>query len=110
VINAGHLDVGGSSTTGVLTINGSFTQTTFGVLSLKLGGTAVGTGYDQLHVNGAVTLDGALVVSLINGFHPAPGDRFQVLTFTARTGDFSSQSLPGLDPVYSSTALTLVAP
>ena len=41
-------------------------------MKIELGGTAVGTGYDQLQVNGVVALGKAkLAASLINGFDPS---------------------------------------
>ena len=61
-------------------------------LKIELGGTAPGTGYDQVHVTGALSLDGSLNVSLINGFAPGLGNQFTVLTFGSRSGDFASYS------------------
>ncbi len=61
-------------------------------LEIELGGTAPGSQYDQVHVSGDLTLNGALDVDLINGFLPVLGDQFTVLTFGSRTGDFASYS------------------
>jgi hypothetical protein len=113
VINSGVVSPGGDGVAGILTINGSYTQTSTGELLIDLGGTTVGTQYDQLHVNGSVTLDGSLVVELIDGFSPSAGQSFQILTFSSRTGDFATMRFPDLgtlflDPVYNSTSLTLV--
>jgi hypothetical protein len=113
VINAGLVSPGGDGTAGILTITGNYTQTENGELLIDLGGTAVGTQYDQVHVNGSVTLDGSLVVELTNDFSPTEGQSFQILTFSSRTGDFATTSFPDLgtlflDPVYNSTSLTLV--
>jgi hypothetical protein len=59
-------------------------------------------------------LDGVLNVSLLNGFSPAAGDIFEILTATGGvTGTFSSLSLPLLENglmwelVYSLNDLTL---
>jgi hypothetical protein len=95
VLNAAQVNPGGDGTAGTLTINGSFTQATGGVLSIDLGGTGA-TQYDQLHVNGAVSLDGTLTVHLINGFSPAAGNTFQILTFTSASGDFAVKNFPSL--------------
>ena len=47
---------------------------------VELGGTAAGTGYDQVAVTGTVNLGGAnLDVALINGFDPDTGDSFTIL-------------------------------
>ena len=57
-------------------------------LEAELGGTAAGSGYDQVNVAGNATLDGTLAVSLIDSFEPAPGDAFTVLTYGSRSGEF----------------------
>ena len=100
---------------GALTISGSYTQTATGALNVELGGTTAGTGYDQLNVTGAVTLAGDLNVAAINGFLPASGNTFQVLTFGSRPGttDFTNKnglnlgSGTNLIPAYSATDLQL---
>jgi T5SS/PEP-CTERM-associated repeat protein/autotransporter-associated beta strand protein len=83
-------------------------------LEIELGGTDPGTQYDRVQVAGKVTLDGTLQVSLINPpFRPAHNDRFTVLTFASRTGDFATKT--GLDlgsrlqliPEYTPTSLVL---
>jgi hypothetical protein len=110
VLNAGTLYVGGDGTAGSLTITGSFTQAAAGTLALDLGGTTAGIDYDQLHVNGAATLDGTLQVSLIGAYAPAAGDSFAVLVCGSRVGDFAMEALPsGVSAVLSSTGLTLQA-
>ena len=67
-----------------------------GKLLIELAGTTAGTQYDQLIVTGAVTLDGTLQVSLINGFNPALGNTFDVLDWGTLSGTFSSLQLPSL--------------
>jgi hypothetical protein len=113
VTNAGEVSPGGDGTAGVLTINGSYTQTDTGLLTIDLGGTTAGTQYDQLKVTGAASLGGTLTVDLINGFSPAAGNSFQVLTFASRTGDFAAENFPdlgslSLNAVFNPTNLTLV--
>jgi hypothetical protein len=111
--NAGLIRPGDGGT-GVLTIQGNYTQTAAGELDVNLGGTTAGTQYDQLAVTGAATLDGILAVKLVNGFSPSLGASFQVLVFGSRTGDFANKDLPDLgsslflDPVYDGIHLTLV--
>lgn len=67
-------------------------------------------------LQGTIELNSALNVRFINGFMPAPGDSFRVLTFNRRVGDFSC--LNGLDlrdahlhldPNYTTNGLLLVA-
>jgi hypothetical protein len=115
VINAGVLSVGAAAATGTLSINGNYTQTSGGTLNIRLGGTTAGSQYDQLIVTGVATLDGTLNVSLINGFVPAPGNSFKVLTFGSRTGNFATMNglnLGGghsLTPSYDPVSLNFVA-
>src|SRR5262249_14894282 len=52
----------------------------------------------QLRVSGTANLDGALLFTTVGGFAPDVGQRFPILTFAARTGDFATTSdrrLPG---------------
>ncbi len=81
VTNAGQMNPG--PTTSVLTIDGDYTQTSAGELDLEIGGIAAGTQFDQLNVAGTVSLDGALNVSLINGFIPGVGNPFLILDKTS---------------------------
>jgi hypothetical protein len=71
----------------------SYTQTATGALVVGVNGTTAGTNYDQLEVDGPVTLDGALEVSK-GAFVPqqAPPDRFTVLKAEGRTGTFATTS------------------
>jgi hypothetical protein len=114
VINSGVVSPGGDGAAGVLTINGNYTQTDTGVLRIDLGGTTVGTQYDQLHVSGSATLRGTLDVHLINNFSPVLGNTFQILTFASHSGDFTTKNFPALsgglflDEVFNPTNLTLV--
>ena len=86
----GALDLTG----GTLTVTDSYTQSSSGTLNIELGGTGAGQ-FDQLNVSGAATLDGTLHVGFINGFIPAAGDSFRVLTFGSHSADFASYQ--GLD-------------
>jgi hypothetical protein len=115
--NAGLLSLGSNGgiavgSTGVLTINGNYTQTSAGQLYVYIGGNTAGTQYDQLAVSGTATLNGSLYVNDINGFVPTSGSLFQVLTCGSRSGAFSST---GIDfhfhnpPTYTATGVTVVA-
>ena len=88
VTNGGQVIPGGTGAAGLLTINGTYTQTASGTLDIDLGGTTAGSQYDQLAVSGTATLGGQLDVSLINSFQPALGNTFQVLTFASSSGNF----------------------
>lgn len=79
---------------GALTINGMFTQTAAGQLDIEVGGLLPGDEHDQLVVTGAATLDGTLTVSFIDGFVPAIGQTFTVMTYPSRTGNFVAVNVP----------------
>ena len=89
--NAGIVDL----QSGNLTITGDYIQTASGSLDLSLGGTAAGSEYCQLAVSGAASLGGALNVVTVDGFEPAVGDSFQILTAGTVSGKFASTA--GLD-------------
>jgi hypothetical protein len=113
VTNGGQVLPGGRGAAGTLTIDGSYTQTATGAVDIDIGGTTAGSQYDQLDVSGTTSLGGSLDVALINGFHPAVGNTFQVLSFGSSSGTFTAfngLNIGGglfLDPVVSPGNLTL---
>ena len=64
--------------------------------NIEIGGMTPGTQFDQIRVQGQLTLGGTLNVSLINGFVPATGNSFDILDWGTLTGTFSSLQLPAL--------------
>ena len=103
----------GMSSTGVLDVTGDFTQTSSGDLIIEIAGsTTPGQDFDQLAVSGQAVLAGGLVVDLINGFTPMPGNVIPVLTadevvggFTDYTGDvFTVDANLALVPVVDQDA------
>ncbi|BBO33958.1 hypothetical protein [Lacipirellula parvula] len=86
-------------------------------LKIELGGTTRGSKYDALNIAGNLAADGALAVSLINGFVPSIGQTFDILNWGSLTGGFSSITLPSLpgrawdtSQLYQSGTLRVVAP
>jgi autotransporter-associated beta strand protein/T5SS/PEP-CTERM-associated repeat protein len=79
------------SAIGTLTLQSSYTQTAGGSLDIEIGGASV---RDRLAVTGPATLAGTLNVTLINGFVPASGDTFDILTASARSGTFGTVNVP----------------
>ncbi|MGD2063455.1 MAG: dockerin type I repeat-containing protein [Nitrospirota bacterium] len=76
---------------GCLTFGGNVTFSPTATLLIEIGGTVPCTDYDQVHVAGTLTLDGAaLAVALIDGFVPAWGDRFDVLDWGSLVGSFGT--------------------
>src|SRR5262249_42407405 len=56
---------------GILVANGGYNSSSGALLNCSLAGTNAGSGYGQLQSAGAVSLNGALSVDLVNGFLPA---------------------------------------
>ena len=65
-------------------------------LIMELGGTAPGSGYDQIQSSAAIAFDGTLQVSLINGFSPAAGQSFNLFDWASTSGTFDALQLPTL--------------
>lgn len=89
---------------GKLTIAGAFNQGVNGALEVELGGPNQGTTYDWLATTGAVTLNGKMIVRLIDNYDPVAGTEFTVLTAPSVTGLFSSIQLENF-PVAKSVEL-----
>jgi autotransporter-associated beta strand protein len=84
--NNGTIAPGGSP--GQFNINGDIQLTYSSNLSFEIGGTTPATQYDVLNKTdaGALTLNGKLTVTLINGFTPQPSDTFTVVTTQTTLG------------------------
>ena len=102
-----------ASKAGQLTVTGTYTQKSTGLLKVAIGGTTAGTQYSQLAVSNGASLDGTLQIKRINGFVPAVGDSFKILTGSAVTGQFATvsglsiNSTEHFDITYTGTAVTL---
>jgi hypothetical protein len=92
VVTSSATVIAGDSPTkaGKLTIAGSYTQKSTGVLDISIGGTSAGTQYSQVAVSNGVGLGGALNIKRTGGFTPAIGDVFTILTGSALTGRFAT--------------------
>ncbi len=107
-------DVSPGLSVGMLTVDGDYTQDSSGTLLIELGGTAPGSEHDVLEVTGAASLDGELNV-VLDGYTPAAGDSFAVMTYASRTGEFADTTgwlfdgNKALVKVYGANALTLTA-
>lgn len=99
---------------GTLTIEGRYSNGNEGVLEIELGGLVPNGEHDQLVVEGPVSLEGTLDVSLVDlgegVFAPSLGDTFTILTYEDFGGQFEQLLLPEgyqWQPHYNSTALVL---
>lgn len=88
----GEIRVGGCSRDpGAVTLQSNMT------LVVEVGGASACTNQGQLTVAQRLTLHRpALKVELKNGFAPAPGDRFKLLSFDSLAGEFATLTLPTL--------------
>jgi hypothetical protein len=78
-----------TTTTGILTETGAYTQHSNGVLDISMGGTMAGAKYDQLNRTTA-SLSGTLNIGLINGYVPTIGTMFKIVNFSSETGMFTT--------------------
>ena len=112
VRNAAQISLGDATTAGRLSISGTYTQTSAGVLTMKIGGPNP-TDSDQLLISGAASLDGTLNVSLFNGFTPTSGNTFTPIMFASHaTTTFATTNLDPVfvnPPTYDPTDVRLVA-
>lgn len=81
---------------GVLEVSGDYTQGSHAALSIEIAGTQAGVDHDLLSVGGTAQLSGLLEVSLLDGFDPQVGDRFDLLDASAISGGFADVVLPAL--------------
>lgn len=110
VSNSGTLIVGGQGLTGILTVTGNYTQLATGFVYFDIGGTTVGSRFDQLAVTGTVFLSGTMGASFINGFNPAPGSAtFKIMTYAMNIGVFTTENVPGgFSTQYNTNDLTII--
>ncbi|SPE44373.1 hypothetical protein SBA7_350006 [Candidatus Sulfotelmatobacter sp. SbA7] len=89
VVSSGSVTVGDSATkAGKLSLS-TYTQKSTGSLNVQIGGLTAGTQYSQLAVANGVSLNGTLNIKVVNGFVPAVGNTFTILTTSARSGTFA---------------------
>jgi autotransporter-associated beta strand protein len=88
VTNGGTLSPGNSP--GVFTVNGNLQMNSGSTLAVEINGATAGTDYDQVIVNGTVSLAGNLVAS--HGYSAGQGDSYTIIAndmADAITGTFS---------------------
>ena len=95
--------------TGIMVLGGDYTQLGTGTMKIDLAGSQPGE-YDQLQVAGNVSLNGTLDVSAIDGFEPAQGQTYDILTADSVSGTFSNVVAPSdmnLDVIYTGDTVSL---
>jgi filamentous hemagglutinin family protein len=93
LLNHGTVSPGGAGSIGRLTVQGNYTQSSTGSLTVELGAT---DGFDQLATNGTASLNGRLNIRLLNGFKPPLASTYDVVTAQTlgSSGSFSSVDPP----------------
>ncbi len=98
IINSGILSPGNSP--GKFTVAGNYTATSSAIHEMEI---ASVNSYDTINIisnasspGGDAILNGALNVSLLNGFVPSSGDTYKIITYNSASGAFSHLSLPAL--------------
>lgn len=93
--NSGRLRPGPGSVIGV---TGDMNLQGAGAVHIGVNGSGVSAAHSgKITASGAMSLNGALIVELENGFTPDWGDSYTIATYASRTGNFSSFTAPGID-------------
>lgn len=113
--NSGTLSPGNSP--GKFSVVGNYTATATAVHEVEIAAPDL---YDTISITkdaaapgGNAVLNGTLNVVLLNGFIPASGDSYTIMTFTSATGTFANTNLPALPKGlswtvnYNATGITL---
>jgi hypothetical protein len=68
----------------------TYVQIVPGAIYVRIGGSTPTTDFDRYVVSQEATLSGTLVFTLINAYKPSIGDKFEIMTFSSRTGSFAT--------------------
>lgn len=99
LVNEGELVIGDDEFAEVSI--GDFEQAPSGLLSLELGGTVPGVGFDRIVVTDDARFAGALDVIPVGGFQPASGQRFEIIDVVGSvSGEFEDLPEGGTYGVY----------
>ncbi len=88
VTNLGAISPGNSI--GNLTVNGSLNLRAGSAMNFDIGGLVPAAQYDTVTVTNAVQFGGTLNLSLLNGFLPASGNSFTLMTYASNSGAFAN--------------------
>jgi hypothetical protein len=100
----------GRSGPGVMTWSGTVPMAPSGRIEIDIDGPSVGTGFDQLNISAQLILNGNGTLDLSGSSYSAfMGDRFPIISYGQRFGDFDSVIFPNISGVTFDT-LTVVTP
>jgi hypothetical protein len=89
LVSSGSVTAGDSAAKAGKLSPSTYTQNSGGSLNVQIGGLTAGTQYSQLAVANGVSLNGTLNIKVVNGFIPAIGNSFIILTGSVRSGTFA---------------------
>jgi len=108
VTNSGTFSPGQSP--GTLFVNGDYTQTSSGTYKFEL---ASSSSYDKIVISGHLSRAGILEANLLNGYVPAAGSQFVLLTHASSSGSYTitrgnlDQSFFKFTPQYKDTTTSV---
>jgi uncharacterized repeat protein (TIGR01451 family) len=112
--NGGEVAPGTASTTGVINLTGTYSETSASKLTIKLAGPNAGQ-FDQLNVTGTATLAGTFTGTFLGAYTPSTGTTtWSVLTYSTHSGSFATVNLPAysggsVTSAYNPTSFDLTA-
>lgn len=80
-----------------LAINGSISESELSTIVFDLAGLTPGSDFGQLVAEGGALLAGSLAINLTNGFVPAAGDEFRIISAAESSGSFDTLAFPILE-------------
>lgn len=86
MVNSGAVQV----SSGAIAFGNTYDQTPLGTLNVRIGGITPTVSFNQYIVSQAAALSGTLAINLVNSYEPDLGDTFEIMTFSSRSGIFSS--------------------
>lgn len=87
LINNANINPGTSQ--GIFNVSGNLPLNESATVNIEIGGYSVGTGYDRIVVSDTAIFNGTLNATLINGFVPALGDTFKVISYSDFQGELN---------------------
>jgi hypothetical protein len=78
------------ASSGAIAFGDTYDQTSLGTLNVRIGGISPTIGFDRYIVSQSAVLSGTLAITLVNSYEPDLGDTFEIMTFSSRSGIFSS--------------------
>ena len=96
LINSGTLAPGNSP--GKFTVTGNYTATNTAVHNIEIAAAnlfdTISIEQDSSFASGTAVINGTLNVSLLNGYIPALGESYKIVTYGGGSGNFSATNLP----------------